>query len=137
MTASEVNEAEVAPIVVAPVGSSVEEDDLLDLEDRLNERIGALEERLGALELKVIDLEAREPGGTADEVGYDPSRTTLDAHDLQDAVDELAGRVSRLEKKGDMGEPGEGLFHIPKDPPKNEPPPDQGGAGPVNPPPRQ
>jgi len=136
MTASEVKEAEVAPVVVAPVGSSLEEDDLLDLEDRLNERISALEERVGVLELKIIDLEAREPGGTADEVGYDPSRTTLDAHVVQDAVDELAARLSRLEKKGDMGEPGEGLFRIPKDPPKEQPPVDP-QAGPVNPPPRR
>ena len=128
--------AEVVPLVVAPVGSGVEEDDLLDLEDRVSKRMNALEERIGGLELRLLDLEAREPGGTAEEVGYDPSRTTLDAHHLQDAVDQLEERLRRLENKGDMGAPGEGLFKIPKDKPEEGPGPPQGGQGPANPPPK-
>ena len=111
-----VTEAQEAPVIVQPVGSGVEMDDLNAMEDRVNERLNKLEERVGNLELTVIDMENRPPGGMANEIGFDPSRTTLDSRDLQGAIDELEDRVARLQNQShDMGEPGEELFNIPRD----------------------
>ena len=123
-----VETVELTPVVVQPVGSGVAFDDLNAIEDRLTARMNDLEERMGALDIRLMELEARVPGGTAVEVGFDPSRTKLDAHNLQDAIDQMEDRVGRLENNADMGDPGEGLFDIPKDPKQPENP--QGPAEP-------
>jgi hypothetical protein len=78
----------------------------------LGRRLDGLEERLARLELL-----AAEPadGALSDamRVSYNPSRTTLEARSVQDALDEIALALKRQEGgPNPLGPPGEGLFQI-------------------------
>lgn len=70
--------------------------------------------RLQLLELKVATLESSGLG-KANLTVYDPGRTTLDARNVQDALDGLAARVQAVEdqarQSGSSG-PGPGLFEL-------------------------
>lgn len=71
-----------------------------------------LRTRLQVLEIKVAELEASGLG-KANLTTYDPARTTLDARNVQDAMDGLFQRVVKLEDAGrSMGSPGQGLFEL-------------------------
>ena len=76
-------------------------------------RAQSLEERLARLELFLSELEHM---GIiqAEAVGYDPRVTTLQATNLQDAMDQIEKRVSTLEEKmgQDMGSAGSGLYSM-------------------------
>ncbi len=64
-------------------------------------------------------LETVQEGGIAHAklIPFDPRVTTLKAQTLQEAMDEMMARVNILERNvlDDLGEPGPGLFEIPKD----------------------
>ncbi len=99
-----------------------------DREDRDEERapVGGDAENL-ALRVQVLELKVQqlETVGLydAEHVSFDPARTTLAGKSVQAALTELEGRVGKVEAaRTDMGQPGTGLFEIPKDQPK-------GGAG--------
>ncbi len=78
-------------------------------------RIAELEERVSQLELHVARI-LEEGSSRAEWVGYDPSRTTLSARNLQDAIDELASELKALQRgQEDMGQAGPGLFQLPPD----------------------
>lgn len=87
-------------------------------------RVQALEERIALLELRIVDLDNT---GIlpAEQIGFDPRKTTLQAQDLQAAVDELYARVKAVEERAepDMGRPGPGMFTRPGP---------QGAMGPPN-----
>ena len=108
--------AEPVTEVVTVQTDGVTVDDMNALRDEVDRRLSGREERLGNLEMQVAEIsEARL--ADADQVAYDPSKTTLDATDMQQAIDELADEVSGLRAAGtDMGQPGPKLFEIPKDP---------------------
>jgi uncharacterized membrane protein YgcG len=115
--------------VVTVETSEVSAADLNALQDRVDARLNALEERVGNLEMLMAE-ERAEKLADADQIGFDPSRTTLASHDLQGAVDELAEDVARLQDQSrDMGEPGQKLFEIPKDKPGQGGPGGKGGPG--------
>lgn len=117
---------------MAPVSAEVEvsqkDPDLLALEKRLND----IDERLARLELAAAQPPDAEKSD-AMQVSYNPSRTTLAARTVQDAVDELALQLKHLEG-GPMplGAPGEGLFQIQgkKNQPGGPGGPPGGGKGP-------
>ncbi|MBM4365913.1 MAG: hypothetical protein FJ102_06830, partial [Deltaproteobacteria bacterium] len=74
--------------------------------------------RVQVLELKVQQLETVGVYDAA-HVSFDPARTTLAGKSVQDALSELEGRVGKVEAaRTDMGQPGTGLFEIPKDAPR-------------------
>jgi hypothetical protein len=121
---------------VAP--SAAEEEDRARAE-AMDRRLSDLEQRLARVELLVAELH---DGGIADakDVRYDPSRTTLSARSVQEAVTELHVAVAAMKRESSagMGSPGGGLFEIPEGPNKGQGPPGQGpkpGQGPGGPPP--
>ena len=75
-------------------------------------------------------LEKVQEGGIAHAklIPFDPRVTTLKAQTLQEAIDEMMSRVSILERNvlDDLGEPGPGLFEIPKDKKGKQDGPQQG-----------
>ncbi|MBM4390584.1 MAG: hypothetical protein FJ090_05640, partial [Deltaproteobacteria bacterium] len=74
--------------------------------------------RVQLLELKVQQLETVGVYD-AEHVSFDPARTTLAGKSVQDALTELEGRVGKVEAaRTGMGQPGTGLFEIPKDAPR-------------------
>lgn len=78
--------------------------------------------------------------GRADLVPYDPRTTTLEAKTVQTAIDEMMERIKILERNvlDDLGQPGPGLFEIPKDKKKGNGPGQSGQQnqqGPPGPPP--
>lgn len=105
--------AEPIPEVVTVQTDGVTVDDMNALRDEVDRRLSGMEERLGNLEMQVAEISEAKLAD-ADQVAYDPSRTTLSATDLQQAIDELAGEVSDAQRQ-DMGTPGDRLFDIPKD----------------------
>ena len=74
--------------------------------------------------------------GRAELVPYDPRTTTLEAKTVQTAIDEMMERVKILERNvlDDLGQPGPGLFEIPKDKKKGNGPGQQGAQGQQGPP---
>ena len=72
------------------------------------------EDRLAQLSLEVNQLE-QVGTSKASVVAYNPSSTTLEAKNVQDALDELEARVARLESKSgqEMGQAGPGMFANP------------------------
>lgn len=114
-------------VTVETDGVSVE--DMNALEDRVERRMESYEERIGNLEMQVAELQQAKLAN-ADQIAFDPSKTTLEADDVQLALDELAVDVARLQgQEVDMGEPSDKLFEIPKDPEPDESgdPPKKGG----------
>ena len=100
-----------------------------DPDAKLRAQLQQLEERISRAELDLVDVRnnGRMP---ASDVVYDPRATTMDAHNLQDALDAASARIAALEAQlGDkMGEPGPGLFQIPKDNAPNSRAPNPHGA---------
>lgn len=72
-----------------------------------------LDERLTNLELAIANLE-QHGIERARVVSYDPRSTKLGGTNVQEALDELEGRVGKVEAKvlDDLGEPGPGLFEV-------------------------
>ena len=112
-------------------------DSLQEISD-IKKDIGILQEEL--VHIRTL-LEQVQEGGIAHAklIPFDPRVTTLKAQTLQDAMDEMMQRVTVLERHvlDDRGEPGPGLFEIPKDKKGNGPggPPPNGqgqNAGPNN-----
>ncbi|MBK7759325.1 MAG: hypothetical protein IPO67_31465 [Deltaproteobacteria bacterium] len=122
----------------AAAPSAAEEEDRARAE-ALDRRLSDLEQRLARVELLVAELHE---GGIADaeDVRFDPSRTTLSARTVQEAVTELHVAVTSIKREASagMGSPGGGLFEIPEGPnkgaqqgqPGQPPKPGQGPAGP-------
>lgn len=128
------------PAAEAAAPSATEEEDRARAE-RLDRRLSDLEQRLARVELLVAELHE---GGIADaaDVRYDPSRTTLSARTVQEAVTELHVAVASMRKESSagMGSPGGGLFEIPEGPNKGQASgqpgqPPKPGQGPPGPPP--
>lgn len=110
--------------------------ELAEQEDAVSvARVQALEERIALLELRIVDLDTT---GIlpAEQIGYDPRSTTLEAQDLQTAVDELYARVKAVEERAEpnMGSPGPGMFAQPArgGGPAPGGPPNGGKKGPPN-----
>ena len=90
-------------------------------------------------------LDTVQEGGIshANLIPFDPRETTLEARNLQSAMTEMMQKLASLEHKvyDDLGEPGPGLFALPKNKQGNGPsgPPPNGGnggpGGPSGPPP--
>ena len=115
--------------VVTVATSEVSAEDFNALQDRMDAKVNALEERIGNLELQLAEERAQKLAD-ADQVAFDPSRTTLEGKDVQDALTEVAQDLARLEGKSvNMGEPGEKLFEIKLDHPEGTPQGGQGGQG--------
>lgn len=114
----------------ASTAPEVTMDDFVALEDRMERRVVALEDRVSALELQVSELQVGFEG-QATEIGFDPSRTTLDARNVQEAVTELSTEVRSIKRMlgQDMGEPGQELFNIPEDNDQRGSPGGPGGPG--------
>jgi hypothetical protein len=115
----------------ATLAPEVTMDDFVALEDRMERRVVALEDRVSALELQVSELQVGFEG-EATEISFDPSRTTLDARNVQEAVNELSTEVRGIKRMlgQDMGEPGQELFTIPEDNDQRGGPRGPGGGGP-------
>ncbi|MCK6521817.1 hypothetical protein L6R49_10300 [Myxococcota bacterium] len=133
-------EATTAAAEATAPSANAEEEDRARAE-QLDRRLSDLEQRLARVELLVAELHE---GGIADaaDVRYDPSRTTLSARTVQDAVTELHVAVSAMRKESSagMGSPGGGLFEIPEGPSKGQASgqpgqPPKPGQGPPGPPP--
>lgn len=113
-------------------------EDLVSEIAQLKKDVGILQEELAHVRTL---LEQVQEGGIAHAklIPFDPRVTTLKAQTLQEAVDEMMARISVLESNvlDNLGEPGPGLFEIPKDKKgKKGPPNGQGGPdGPQNGPP--
>lgn len=73
-----------------------------------------LELELSQLKLVIEEMKLAGVGSMdAQNVGYQPNQTTLDARDVQRALDELWTTVHQLQEgQVDMGEPGAGLFDL-------------------------
>ena len=84
-------------------------------------------------------LDTVQEGGIAHAklIPFDPRVTTLKAQTLQEAIDEMMKRVSILERNvlDNLGEPGPGLFEIPKDKKGEKKGPQQGPSNGQNGPP--
>ena len=74
----------------------------------LGEQITRLQEILDSVQSNGV--------GAAQTVLFDPRATTLESKDVQSALTEIMKRVSSLEHQvlDDLGQPGPGLFEIPK-----------------------
>lgn len=109
---------------------------------QLKKDVGILQEEL--THVRTL-LEQVQEGGIAHAklIPFDPRVTTLQAQTLQEAIGEMMARVSVLESNvlDNLGEPGPGLFEIPKDKKGKQGPPGgpggqgPGGQGPGGPPP--
>lgn len=107
-------EPEPVAEVVTITTDGVTVDDMNALEDRVQRRLESYEQRIGDLEMQVSELQQAKLS-QADQVGYDPSKTRLDAADVQAAITELALDVERMGVQ-EMGSPSSELFRIPQDP---------------------
>ena len=118
-------------------------DDLTGEVEQLKKDLGLLQEEL--THIRTL-LDQVQEGGIAHAklIPFDPRVTTLKAQTLQEAMDEMMQRVSFLESNvlDDLGEPGPGLFEIPKDKKGKQGPNggdpsggDPSGQGPGGPPP--
>ena len=100
---------------------------------QLKKDVGILQEELAHVRTL---LEQVQEGGIAHAklIPFDPRVTTLQAQTLQEAVDEMMARISVLESSvlDNLGEPGPGLFEIPKDK-KGKKGPQNGPGGPDGP----
>ena len=74
----------------------------------LGEQITRLQEILDSVQSNGV--------GAAQTILFDPRATTLESKDVQSALTEIMKRVSSLEHEvlDDLGQPGPGLFEIPK-----------------------
>jgi hypothetical protein len=111
-------------------------EDLVDEVAQLQKDLGILQEEL--THIRTL-LDQVQEGGIAHAklIPFDPRVTTLKAQTLQEAIDEMMQRVSLLESNvlDDLGEPGPGLFEIPKDKKGKQGPNGPDGQGPGGPPP--
>ncbi|MDP2305546.1 MAG: hypothetical protein Q8P18_05930 [Pseudomonadota bacterium] len=107
-----------------------------------SELTNALSGRVQLLELRQSELASGMAFG-ATSIAYDPRKTTLAGKTVQDALDELEARVTKLERgQIDNGEAGPGLFElrdkrgnlVPVDAPAQSA---NGKGGPQGPPPGQ
>ena len=103
-------------IVEASKKSGEVSEDLVSEVAQLKKDVGILQEELAHVRTL---LEQVQEGGIAHAklIPFDPRVTTLQAQTLQEAVDEMMARISVLESSvlDNLGEPGPGLFEIPKD----------------------
>ena len=101
---------------------------------QLKKDVGILQEEL--THIRTL-LDQVQEGGIAHAklIPFDPRVTTLKAQTLQEAIDEMMARVSTLESSvlDDLGQPGPGLFEIPRDKKGKQGP--GNGQGPGGPPP--
>ena len=108
-------------------------DDLVSEVAQIKKDVGILQEELAHIRTL---LEQVQEGGIAHAklIPFDPRVTTLQAQTLQEAVDEMMARISVLESSvlDNLGEPGPGLFEIPKDK-KGKKGPQNGQGGPDGP----
>ena len=112
-------------------------EDLLEELETLKKEISLLQEQVERV-YEVVDEVQADGVGHAKLVPYDPRQTVLQAKTVQEAIDEMMGRVKVLERSvlDDLGQPGPGLFEIPKDTKGSKggkhPPPNGGQGGPNN-----
>ena len=116
-----------------------------EVPDDFYENIKKLQQEISLLDEQVVELEKRldelqgSGVGSATMINFDPRATTLSAKTVQEALDEMMVRLSVLEHHvlDEMGDPGPGLFEIPKDKKKGQPKGGgvQGQNGPPGPPP--
>ncbi|MEY3212132.1 MAG: hypothetical protein RIT28_2613 [Pseudomonadota bacterium] len=134
-------EAEATSAAAEAVAPSAAEEEDRARAEALDRRLSDLEQRLARVELLVAELHE---GGIADaeDVRFDPSRTTLSARTVQEAVTELHVAVTSMKRESSagMGSPGGGLFEIPEGPNKGQGQgqpgqPPKPGQGPPGPPP--
>jgi len=120
-------------IVEASKKSGEVSEDLVSEVAQLKKDVGILQEELAHVRTL---LEQVQEGGIAHAklIPFDPRVTTLQAQTLQEAVDEMMARISVLESSvlDNLGEPGPGLFEIPKDK-KGKKGPQNGPGGPDGP----
>ncbi len=131
---------------VPPPAADIAGEDEEDL-DALRDRLEDLELQMVEMSLAIEQMRASGIGVVrAEDVSYQPNRTTLQARTAQEALDEIWASVHSLEGgQIDMGPPGEGLFDLENGPlgPRrgNKPPPDdargQGQARPEHPMPNE
>ncbi|GEM_PF-2337481 len=106
--------APVQPAVAAPAAPAVDEE-LLARIDALERQFDDLDMKVSQLQVVVADIE-NVGIGRAETVRYDPSRSLLDARDVQSAIDEIATDWATLQRNMvDMGGVGAGLFEVPDD----------------------
>jgi len=117
-------------IVEASKKSGNVSEDLVSEIAQLKKDVGILQEELAHVRTL---LEQVQEGGIAHAklIPFDPRVTTLKAQTLQEAVDEMMQRISVLESSvlDNLGEPGPGLFEIPKDKKGKQGPGGPGGQG--------
>jgi len=120
-----------APVAPAAVVEAEPDPEVVARMDAIEERLDEVEISLGQLQLVVAEFE--KTMGAAEDVRYNPSATTLQSKDVQEAIDELAIAVRSMQGEVDMGQASGELFRIPKDskdeerqrggPPKGKAPP--------------
>ena len=122
-------------IVEASKKSGNASEDLVAEVAQLKKDVGILQEELAHVRTL---LEQVQEGGIAHAklIPFDPRVTTLKAQTLQEAVDEMMQRISVLESSvlDNLGEPGPGLFEIPKDKKGKQGPQNGPGGGQNGPP---
>lgn len=104
--------APVAPVEVAVVEAEPDPEVAARM-DAMEERLDDVEIQLGKLQLLVAEFE--KTVNIAEDVRYNPSETTLEAKDVQEALDELAIAVRSMRGEVDMGQASGELFRLPKD----------------------
>ncbi len=123
-------------LVEASKKDSDEAEDLAAEVAQLKKDVGILQEEL--THIRTL-LDQVQEGGIAHAklIPFDPRVTTLKAQTLQEAVDEMMARISTLESSvlDDLGQPGPGLFEIPRDKKGKQGPGGQNEQGPGGPPP--
>jgi len=96
-------------------GSNVP-DDYYNTIKKLQADISLVDEQVARLNQTLEEIQGSGVGNAA-LINFDPRATTLSAKNVQDALDEMMARLKVLEHHvlDEMGEPGPGLFEIPKD----------------------
>ena len=105
-------------------------EELLKEFEVLKEELSLMKEQIERVYEVVGEIQSNGVGH-AKLVPYDPRQTVLEAKTVQEAIDEMMTRVKILEQNvlDDLGEPGPGLFEIPKDKKGAQQPPPNGGQG--------
>ncbi|MCB9795563.1 MAG: hypothetical protein H6741_22910 [Alphaproteobacteria bacterium] len=122
---------EATPAAAVDSGAAVDPAEL----EAVKERLDGLEDRLARLELLLGEMQ--EQGLVqASSVRFDPSRTRLDAKDTQAALTELYNELDVLRRqvtRDSMGQPGQGLFQLPREDERRGPANPNQGEGPYGP----
>ncbi len=108
---------------------------------QLQDRMEDLELELAQLKLVIEEMKVAGVGSmNAENVQYQPNRTTMSARDVASALDELWNELHRLQEGAtDMGPPGELLFSLDEGPlgPRHDPREHEPPGEPAGPPPGQ